>query len=222
MPDMDGFAVAATIAHDPRLTTVTIMMLTSAGQYGDAERAQGLGVAAYLTKPIKADDLQAVIRRMLGNYASTGTKTGASPVPGPSPRTERVSTRRILLVEDDRINQRVAEGLLSRRGHRVTTVESGLQALEVLAHSQFDVVLMDLNMPELGGIETTQQFRARERESGDRLRIVALTADAMAEDRERCLHAGMDGYLSKPIDAARLYAAIEEPFGDRRSASEQV
>jgi CheY-like chemotaxis protein/HPt (histidine-containing phosphotransfer) domain-containing protein len=117
---------------------------------------------------------------------------------------------RILLVEDNVVNQRVASGLLTRRGHKVTVVSDGREALAVLDRNAFDVVLMDLQMPVMGGIDATAAIRERERQSGGHMRIVAMTAHAMSGDRERCLAAGMDGYLSKPIDPRLLFASVEQ------------
>jgi CheY-like chemotaxis protein len=114
-----------------------------------------------------------------------------------------------LLAEDNVVNQRVAVGLLAKRGHDVTVANNGIEALGALERQAFDVVLMDVQMPELGGFEATAEIRHRERESGGHTRIVAITAHAMKGDRERCLAAGMDGYLSKPIDPATLYATLE-------------
>jgi CheY-like chemotaxis protein len=118
---------------------------------------------------------------------------------------------RILLVEDNPVNQRVASGLLIRRGHHVQVAQNGREALARLQQERFDLVLMDLQMPVMGGLEATVAIRARERVTGEHVRIVAMTAHAMNSDRERCLAAGMDGYVSKPIDPATLFATIEHP-----------
>jgi signal transduction histidine kinase/CheY-like chemotaxis protein/HPt (histidine-containing phosphotransfer) domain-containing protein len=117
----------------------------------------------------------------------------------------------ILLAEDNVVNQRVAAGLLSKRGHRVVVAENGVRALDALARERFDLVLMDVQMPDMGGLEATAAIRTRERDTGGHVRIVAMTAHAMTGDRERCLAAGMDGYLSKPIDPRMLFAAVEQP-----------
>jgi CheY-like chemotaxis protein len=116
---------------------------------------------------------------------------------------------RVLVAEDNIVNQRVAAGLLTRRGHLVTVVGNGRAAVDAVAHGEFDVVLMDVQMPEMDGFEATAAIRERERDTGRRVRIVAMTAHAMSGDRERCLAAGMDGYLSKPIDQRTLYEAVE-------------
>jgi CheY-like chemotaxis protein len=131
-----------------------------------------------------------------------------------------VAPARILLAEDNTVNQRVAVGLLTRRGHKVDVVSNGLEALAALVSGSYDVVLMDVQMPEMGGIEATRVIREREALTGRHTRIVAVTAHAMAGDRDRFLGAGMDGYLSKPIDPTMLFAAVElqEPVRDRRPA----
>ena len=180
------------------------MMLSSSGLDGDVARCKALGIAAYLTKPIKATICCEAICRALD-------RTPVAP-PRPAPtqagrvgRAARVSSR-VLLAEDNVVNQRVALGLLTRRGHKVTVVNNGREALDALEREAFDLVLMDVQMPEMGGFEATAAIRARERDTGGHIRIVAMTAHAMNGDRERCLAAGMDGYLSKPIDPRMLFA----------------
>ncbi|HUF05844.1 MAG TPA: response regulator [Candidatus Binatia bacterium] len=214
MPDMDGFEVAATIARQPALARVTVMMLTSSGACGEQSRCEALGIAAYLVKPVYAGDLLGAIERALGATPSTpavrslsASSAGTLAMAGGGPRA------RVLLVEDNLVNERVAAGLLARRGHDVTVAHHGGEALALLDRDAFDVVLMDLQMPVMGGIEATIAIRERERDLGGHIRIVAMTAHAMNGDRERCLQAGMDGYLSKPIDPRMLFAAVEHPPG---------
>jgi PAS domain S-box-containing protein len=217
MPDYDGYSVAEQIAKRPELVGVTIMMLTSSGEYGDATRCRELGIAAYLIKPIAAPDLLEAISAALPSQ-----KRLAGPiVPPAGPALPAAAVRlaqtppsrrsvRVLLAEDNIVNQRVAVGLLTRRGHQVTVAANGLDALAALERESFDVVLMDVQMPELGGLEATAEIRARERRTGGRAYIVAMTAHAMTGDRERFLAAGMDGYLSKPIDPEMLFAVVEQ------------
>ncbi len=216
MPDLDGFDVAARIAQRPELAGATIMMLTSSGQYGDAGRCRELGIAAYLTKPVEAASLYDAICRVL----ETGVKR-VRPDPAAMPASTPASSGlKVLLTEDNIVNQRVAVGLLNRRGHDVTVANNGLEALAALERETFDLVLMDIQMPEMGGLEATVEIRRREQESGaPPIRIVAMTAHAMAGDRERCIQGGMDGYLSKPIDPATLFATVEDPSSDHRAAS---
>jgi signal transduction histidine kinase/DNA-binding response OmpR family regulator/HPt (histidine-containing phosphotransfer) domain-containing protein len=209
MPDMDGFEVAAEIAARPELRGATVMMLSSSGEYGDHARCAELGIATYLTKPVYAADLLAAIERAIGSKLSTATPPVVkSPVRAlamdPAGRRSR-----ILLVEDNVVNQRVASGLLTRRGHHVTIAPDGREALAALEREAFDLVLMDLQMPVIGGLDATIAIRVRERGTGQHVRIVAMTAHAMTTDRARCLAAGMDGYLSKPIDPQLLFAAVE-------------
>jgi two-component system sensor histidine kinase/response regulator len=179
------------------------MMLTSSGQYGDAGRARKLGISSYLTKPVDAPALHDAICEVMtpaaAHYAPVATE---ATLPG-------AHGQRILLAEDNVVNQRVAAGLLTKRGHQVTIANNGIEALAALASGPFDLVLMDIQMPEMGGLEAVAAIREMERVSGAHMRIVAMTAHAMTGDRERYLAAGMDGYLSKPIDSASLFAAVE-------------
>jgi PAS domain S-box-containing protein len=209
MPECDGFTVAEQIVNRPELAGATIMMLTSSGEYGDAARCRALGVAAYLTKPISEPALLDAISAALPSPTPTAVPTiAASAVPQRiAPAVRRV---RVLLAEDNIVNQRVAVGLLTRRGHAVTVTSNGREAIAALEREDFDVVLMDVQMPELGGIEATAEIRARECRTGGHVYIVAMTAHAMSGDRERFLALAMDGYLSKPIDAAQLFAIVEQ------------
>ncbi len=205
MPGFDGFDVATQIAARPELAGATIMMLSSSGDRAETGRCRELGVAAYLTKPIQAADLHDAICRVLANPSTVGsTDTTRRRSVGRASRALRV-----LLAEDNVVNQQVAVGLLSKRGHHVSVANNGAEALAALEQETFDVVLMDIQMPEMGGLEATAEIRGRERKTGGHMRIVAMTAHAMTGDRDRCLAAGMDGYLSKPIDPAMLYAAVE-------------
>ena len=209
MPEMDGFDVAAAVANQPTLAGATIMMLSSSGEYGDRARCAELGIAAYLTKPVGAAALLAAIGRAIGSRPAAGASRAAPSTAGALAMGAGRQRARVLLVEDNLVNQRVASGLLIRRGHDVTIAADGQEALARLEHETFDLVLMDLQMPVLGGLEATEAIRHRERGTGRHVRIVAMTAHAMASDRERCLAAGMDGYLSKPIDPPQLFAAVE-------------
>jgi signal transduction histidine kinase/DNA-binding response OmpR family regulator/HPt (histidine-containing phosphotransfer) domain-containing protein len=207
MPGMDGFELAKQIGSRPDLTGATIMMLTSSGRYDDASLCRDLGIAACLTKPIASFDLHAAICAVLDAEAARAKKAEERKL---LPTPTKVRARNVLLAEDNIVNQRVAVGLLKRRGHHVTVVENGQEAVDALEREQFDIVLMDLQMPVMGGLEATKAIRERERETArDRVRIVAMTAHAMSGDRERCLAAGMDGYLSKPTESRTLFAEVE-------------
>jgi CheY-like chemotaxis protein/HPt (histidine-containing phosphotransfer) domain-containing protein len=218
MPGMDGFALAEAIRQRPRLVGATLMMLSSAGQSGDAARCRELGVAAYLTKPIKQSDLLDTLMQV--RDAELGLqRSEAESRPGAgiaAPRAPIARSLHILLAEDIPVNQKLAVRTLERWGHTVVVAGDGKVALAALERAAapderpFDLVLMDVQMPEMGGFDATAAIRAREAQTGGHLPIIAMTAHAMKGDRERCLEAGMDGYVSKPIQAAALLAAIEE------------
>jgi signal transduction histidine kinase/ligand-binding sensor domain-containing protein/CheY-like chemotaxis protein len=207
MPGVDGFGVAREIQRNSQLihSTVSVMMLTSAGAAGDAARCQELGIGAYLTKPIHHIELLKAIRTALGAVG----QDEASPLVTRHSLRETRSALRVLLAEDNRVNQMLASRLLEKRGHTVTVADDGRAALAALATNVFDVVLMDVQMPDMDGFEATRAIRARERAAGGHVPIVAMTAHAMKGDEERCLLAGMDAYLAKPINAAQLFEVIE-------------
>jgi PAS domain S-box-containing protein len=209
MPEVDGFTLAERIREHPDLTGATVMMLSSACQPIDAARCQELGLAAYLTKPIKQADLLRAILAALGSPAAA-----APPAAPPAPRHGR--TLRVLLAEDNLVNQKLAIRLLEKQGHSVTLAGTGAEAVRAVERQAFDLVLMDVQMPEMDGFEATAAIRARERDSGRHLPILAMTAYAMKGDRERCLAGGMDDYVSKPIQPRELWQAIERlvPGGD--------
>ncbi len=209
MPEFDGFDVAAAIACRPELTGPTVMMLTSSGKYGDQSRCRELGISAYLTKPVQMDELHMAVGRARGARQGALVPV-AAPVPGTPAAATGGARMHILLVEDNVVNQRVALGLLNRRGHTVTVAENGQEALDLLERERFDVVLMDLQMPVMGGLEATREIRTREAGTGTHLRIIAMTAHAMAGDRDRCLSGGMDGYVSKPINPQVLFSVVEQ------------
>ena len=194
----------------------TIMMLSSSGDYIDQERCAELGIAAYLVKPVYAADLLVAIERAIGSKPSAAAPAGPRTQAGGLTKGANVQPANILLVEDNVVNQRVAAGLLTRRGHHVTVAQDGSEALARLEHETFDLVLMDLQMPVMGGLDATIAIRERERATRQHIRIVAMTAHAMNSDRERCLAAGMDGYLSKPIDPPMLFAVVEQNSSGRR------
>ena len=207
MPEMDGFKLATEIKRRPMLAEATIIMLTSAGYTSDCERRRNIGLAACLTKPVKQSELLSTIITTL-NDSSQATTRRARAVQATT--TEGSNAMRILLTEDNLVNQRLAVRLLEKHGHAVSVAQNGHEAVAALARERFDLVLMDVQMPEMDGIEATTLIRAQELASGAHIPIVAMTAHAMQGDRERCLAAGMDAYLSKPIQAAELFAIIAE------------
>jgi signal transduction histidine kinase/CheY-like chemotaxis protein/HPt (histidine-containing phosphotransfer) domain-containing protein len=208
MPDMDGFTLAERIRATPQIAEVTIMMLTSAGLRGDAARCRELGVSAYLSKPITETDLLDAVRRVLG---SNGGETAGEPAPLLTRYSIREGQRklRILVAEDNEVNRLVATRILEKRGHSVTTVVNGAEAVEAVAQDAFDIVLMDVQMPVMSGLEATVKIREAEAGSGRHVPIVALTARALKGDDEECLRAGMDAYVTKPLNAVRLLEEID-------------
>jgi signal transduction histidine kinase/CheY-like chemotaxis protein len=206
MPEMDGFAVAERIRSEPSLATSTVMMLSSSDRTEDARRCRALGVSAYLHKPITGAELLASIMSVMG-IKTPDTREPRTLEASPSISDGR--HLRILLAEDNVVNQRVAVRVLEKRGHWVVIAENGVEALQALACQRFDLALMDVQMPEMDGLEATRRIRAMEEQTGQHLPIVAMTAHAMKGDRERCLQAGMDDYIAKPIDAKKLAALVE-------------
>jgi PAS domain S-box-containing protein len=205
MPGLDGFSVAERIQKDPKLAGATIMMLTSVGRRGDAARCLQLGIAAYLTKPIKQSELLEAIHLALGK---PWPKDGRHSLVTRHSLRENRRPLSILLVEDNLVNQAVVVRLLTRQGHSVSVAENGRTALVALEQS-FDLVLMDVQMPEMDGFEATALIREKEKASGGHVPIIALTAHAMKGDQERCLAAGMDDYLCKPLNPTALFEAID-------------
>jgi PAS domain S-box-containing protein len=205
MPGMDGFALAERIKRDPNLAGATIMMLTSAGQRGDAARCRELGIAVYLIKPIRQSELLEAILAALGK--SLG-KECATVITRHTLRENRRKLQ-ILLAEDNPVNQQLAIRLLEKRGHTVTLAADGSEALALLKTSRFDLVLMDVQMPTMSGFQATAAIRKEEESTGRHLPIIAMTAYAREGDRERCLAAGMDGYVAKPIKVKEFVEAVE-------------
>jgi len=202
MPDMDGFEVADRIKHLPELAATCIMMLSSVGQRGDAQRCKELGVAAYLTKPLR----QAVLREAMLTVLA---KPGSVPDTLVTRHSIREARRqlKILLAEDNPVNQEVASAMLRKRGHHVDVVANGREAVEAVRRTKYDAVLMDIQMPEMDGFAATAAIR--ELPGGAELPIFALTAHAMSGERERCIGRGMNGYLAKPFKGDDLYALVE-------------
>jgi len=206
MPEMDGFEVAEQIQQAPELAGTAVMMLSSADSQGDAKRCRTLGIAAYLRKPVKASELFDSILAVLG-VAPMARAEPSAPVPADLTKPSRLL--RVLLAEDNPVNQRLAVTLLEERGHTIVVASDGREALNILDRQSFDLILMDVQMPRMDGFQTTAAIRAAEDGSGRRIPIFALTAHAMKGDQERCLAAGMDGYIPKPIRAEQFLAVVE-------------
>jgi PAS domain S-box-containing protein len=206
MPGMDGLTLAREIRHRPELAGVTLLMLLSSDPLSVADECREVGIAASLVKPIKQSDLLQALRRALGVPSPPGERAAPAPQPGPTtgPRL------RILLAEDNAVNQKLATSLLEGWGHRVEVTGNGREALAAFGRGPFDLVLMDVQMPEVDGFEAAAAIREREQGTGRRTPIIALTAHALKGDRERCLEAGMDGYLAKPLRSMELFQALQD------------
>jgi CheY-like chemotaxis protein len=185
-------------------------MLTSYGSPGDGARCAKLDIEGYLLKPAKSSELFVAICTVMGTKPEAHAST---PLVTRSSLREDRRTLRILVAEDNKVNQRLVLRLLEKAGHSAELANNGREAVDMLDQGVFDVVLMDLQMPELGGIEATAVIREHEKRTGARVPIYALTAHAMKGDRERCLAAGMDGYLSKPIQSQELYKLLRAVEG---------
>jgi PAS domain S-box-containing protein len=206
MPEMDGFTLAGLVKQHDHFAGITIMMLTSVGFLGDAVRCREIGITAYLTKPIRPAELLEAIRLILGQTASSQS---SSSLLTRHTLHESHMHLRILLAEDNTVNQLLAVRLLEKRGHTVTVAGNGKDALAALARGNFDVVLMDIQMPVMDGFEATAAIRSTERKTGAHLPIIAMTAHALTDDEERCLAAGMDAYITKPINSKELFDLVE-------------
>ena len=212
MPIADGFSLAEQIKQRPELAAATIMMLTSGGQRGDAARCRELGIAAYLTKPVRPSELRAAIAAaLIGTSLQQNERLSVPLVTRHTIREARGGSKmRILLVEDNVVNQHLAVRLLEKHGHTVVVANNGREALAALAHEAFDLLLMDVQMPIMDGFEATAAIREKEKATGGHLPIVAMTAHAMRGDEERCRAAGMDDYISKPINSAELFVLLDK------------
>jgi two-component system sensor histidine kinase/response regulator len=214
MPDIDGFMLVEQVRQLPELRDLVTVMLTSGGQRGDGQRCKELGFAAYLIKPVLQSDLLDALLRVLG------PRSDAAPVQLVTRHTLREARMplRVLLAEDNIVNQRLAVRLLEKEGHSVVVAGDGAKALDALERQPFDLILMDVQMPVMDGMEATAAIRKREQSNGGHIPIVAMTAHAMAGDRQRFLALGMDGYVSKPIHSRDLFDAIANVFAASRAS----
>ncbi len=214
MPEMDGFEFTEQVRKTSEISKAKIMLLSSAGRRGDAKRCEDLGISAYLMKPVRQLELKTVVSGLLGGAApaelqSVITRFAMKNEPNVS------ASLQILVAEDNAVNQKLIVRLLEKRGHSVQVVPNGREAVEIFGEQAFDLVLMDMQMPVMDGFEATSEIRKREKLDGIRLPIIALTAYAMKGDRERCLSAGMDGYLTKPIRSNELDDVLNHYIGLR-------
>ena len=203
MPDLDGFDLAIELRAHPDWAGATIMMLTSADQLGDGARCRSLGISAYLVKPVRQSELLSKICNSIAPRPKPNSAAGAQ-------RAEpRIAKTRVLIAEDNPVNQTLVRRLLEKRGYSIMVVGDGRAALAALKREDFDIVLMDVQMPGMDGFAATGIIREQEKTSGRHLPIVAMTAHALKGDPERCLAEGMDAYISKPIRTEDLYSTLE-------------
>ncbi len=218
IPGMDGFEVAERVKASPFGPDAEIILLTSVGQKGDARRCKELGISGYLVKPVKHLELLEAITMALGQPSREG-----DPVITRHLIREARRKLSILLAEDNIVNQKLAVKILEKRGYRVAVASNGREAVDAFEGERFDLILMDVQMPEMNGLEATRLIREKEAESGGHVPIVAMTAHAMKGDREDCLAAGMDDYISKPFKPKELYSIIEKvsfgPSGKKEEKS---
>lgn len=208
LPDADGFALIERVNRPPDSGIASVLMFTPGHKPIDAARCRELGIAAYITKPIRQQELHEALRLAYGKTLKGGAaRAAALGEAAPDKRTSR--PLRILLAEDNSINQRVTVRLLEKRGHKVIAANDGIEALEALDRHSFDLALMDIQMPRMDGFQVTAVIREREEATGGRLPIFAITAYVLKGDEERCLRAGMDGYIPKPISPKELIATVE-------------
>ena len=218
MPEMDGFTLAEHIQKDLQLMNATIMMLTSAGHLGDAARCRELGISAYLVKPVRQAELLDAICQLLDK---TAQKQPVSLVTRHSLREEK-NRIRILLAEDNAVNQTLAVRILEKRGYAVTVAPDGQAAVDAYGSEEFELVLMDIQMPGMDGFEATAAIREIEKQKGGHIPIVAMTAHALVGDQERCIASGMDGYVSKPIRTSELFAVVERMLDENVKSESAV
>jgi CheY-like chemotaxis protein len=206
MPGLDGLELATEINKSADLSAVRLVLLTSVNRIGEVQRATHGQFAGYLTKPMVTSALLECIDRAIRMREAAPAQS-----PAPVAQARRQFSARVLVAEDNAVNQRVARRFLERLGCQVDVVDDGAQAVEAVERHDYDLVLMDMQMPNVDGLEATQRIRARHQPR--RVPIVALTADAMVGTLERCLAAGMDDYLSKPLDAKQLEAVLDRFVG---------
>ncbi len=206
MPDLDGFSLVKKINKHPHIQEIKTIMLTSAGMPGDAARCRKLGFSAYLTKPINQSDLLDAIRLSL--YPTKKSEEQTQLITKHSLHESSLHFR-ILLAEDNEINQKLAVRLLEKKGYRVTVANNGQEVLSIWKKNPVDLILMDIQMPKIDGLEATMAIRKNEEKTGKHVPIIAMTAHAMKEDKNKCFEAGMDEYLTKPLDPKELFDTIE-------------
>ena len=221
-PEGDNFFLAEQLRQHGRLAAATVMLLSTANQQRDASRCRQAGLGGHVTKPLKKSEVHKAILRVLALPATPArvTEQGSATRPAAEPEAVFLPRLRILLVDDNEFNQKVGTLKLEGKGHAVRVAGSGREALAALDEQPFDLVLMDMQMPDMDGIEATAAIRAKEKRLGRRIPVIAVTGRAMKGDRERCLQAGMDGYVAKPIDDRELWQAMRSALSSQPAAAE--
>jgi CheY-like chemotaxis protein len=217
MPDTDGFGFLEQLRGEPAAVDSAIMMLSLSDLQENIARCRELGVRRHLMKPVGKADLFDAIGQLLGGVTENANK----PAPADTRDEENCRPLRILLAEDNKVNQRLVVVLLERAGHEVYVVENGQRAMAAWEREKFDAILMDVQMPHMDGLAATSAIRRMERTTGERIPIVALTANAMKGDRERCMEAGCDEYLSKPLGRKELLSTLNNLAGRNTAVSIQ-
>jgi len=211
MPDMDGFALAQSVKDIPGMRSLLMFLLSSSMHAGDMERSRQAGIAGFLMKPVQPSELlDAILTAVAGPRGRLPVTEAIQPAQLISPIGGRM---RVLLAEDNLVNQRLATRLLEKQGHVVIAAKNGIEAVAAVEQEKFDIVLMDVQMPEMDGLEAIRVIRESEKVSGRHLPIISITAHVMTGDREKCLEAGADDYVPKPLQRAELFAAIERARG---------
>jgi CheY-like chemotaxis protein/HPt (histidine-containing phosphotransfer) domain-containing protein len=211
MPEMDGFDFIRTVRRDPGLKQPAVVIVTSSVRAGDAAQCKDLEVAAYLSKPILKADLLTAVRTALGSQQGAAVNS-----PSVSPLMRKAGRAlRILVAEDNAVNQAVILRVLAKMGHTALLAKHGKEALSMISNDKFDVVFMDVQMPEMDGFAATRAVREAEKIGGSHVPIYAMTAHAMKGDRELCLSAGMDGYLTKPLRLNEVEQVLANLAADR-------
>ena len=218
MPNLNGLEFVGFLRHSEKFRHIPIIMLTTQGEGQDRRKALSLGVNAYLIKPFPPAEFRAAFERWIPRAVSPADEASVSPDQGKGPSPSSSTRPRVLLAEDNVMNQRLVVRMLERRGYTVVVAGDGRQALAALGKERFDLALMDVQMPEMDGFEATAAIRKREKSTGEHLPVIAMTAYAKKEDRARCLRAGMDDYVPKPIQPEEVLSVIERWTGAERGA----
>jgi CheY-like chemotaxis protein len=208
MPGMDGLALARAIKAEPNLAGVDLVLLSSAFQLGQGEAALHAGITAHLTKPIRQSSLYSCIVTVLDGADVRPPVT--LPAPCDTTQAHSLVRARILVVEDNIVNQKVARRMLEKLGCRVDVADNGREAIDAILQLTYDLVFMDCQMPVMDGYEATAVVRAHERQHDRHMPIIAMTANALSADCERCLKAGMDGYMTKPIKLTDIIPILQQ------------